>query len=148
MKSFLFRILSRREILMATGAFAFLSAAVFFHWGVNFAISMGQESAGLTLLNSLSLIKGIFLGTLFIFGLWFFAASYSFNKVVNALLESDLPGILVVDDEEDVREMIIDLLKEKKLRLLSAASAEEAIEILKREKVDLVVSDVYMDGKI
>lgn len=55
--------------------------------------------------------------------------------------------ILIVDDEEGLRKSIAFDFRRKNFRVLIAASGNEAIETLKREKVDIVLSDVRMpDG--
>jgi PAS domain S-box-containing protein len=61
---------------------------------------------------------------------------------------SDLSGVsvLVVDDERDARELVRRLLTECQARALTAASADEAIEILRRERPDVLLSDVGMPG--
>jgi CheY-like chemotaxis protein len=55
--------------------------------------------------------------------------------------------ILLVEDNSHVREFAHHLLDELGYRVLSAASAEEALEILEKEKVDLLFSDVVMPGR-
>jgi len=52
--------------------------------------------------------------------------------------------ILVVDDEEDVRETLSGVLKSLNYIPYIAASGAEALEILKHEKIDVVLSDLYM----
>jgi CheY-like chemotaxis protein len=56
--------------------------------------------------------------------------------------------ILLVDDEEGVRQVLARGLEEKGYRLLEASSATQALEILQRlgEEVDLVVTDLAMPG--
>lgn len=53
--------------------------------------------------------------------------------------------ILAVDDEPANLRMIERLLR-KDYRVLTAASGEEALEILQRESVDLIVTDQRMPG--
>ena len=55
--------------------------------------------------------------------------------------------ILLVEDNDHVREFAHHLLDELGYRVLSAASAEEALELLGREAVDLLFTDVVMPGK-
>jgi PAS domain S-box-containing protein len=57
-------------------------------------------------------------------------------------------AILIVEDEEIVRELAERILKSEGYRCLSAASGHEALEILLQEKqpVDLVISDIVMPG--
>ena len=52
--------------------------------------------------------------------------------------------LLIVDDEPDVRELILDDLQPFEVRLLTAANGEEAWKILQSETVDAVLSDIRM----
>jgi len=52
--------------------------------------------------------------------------------------------ILLVDDERDMREMILFILDHCEAKATSASSADEAIEILKTGKFDVLVSDIGM----
>ncbi len=55
--------------------------------------------------------------------------------------------VLVVDDEVRFRELYAQTLEGAGLEARSAGSAEEAIELLGREGVDMIVSDVRMPGQ-
>jgi putative two-component system response regulator len=55
---------------------------------------------------------------------------------------------LVVDDERAVRDLIASILSRAGYRVLTAASAGEAIEIVEREPVEVVLTDVNMPGSI
>ena len=54
--------------------------------------------------------------------------------------------LLIVDDEADVREFAQNFFKRRKLDVLTAESGEKALEILEKEKVDLILLDVTMGG--
>lgn len=54
--------------------------------------------------------------------------------------------ILIVDDEIHILELIEYNLQKNGFSVLKAESGEEALEILKREKVDLVLLDVMLGG--
>jgi signal transduction histidine kinase/CheY-like chemotaxis protein len=56
--------------------------------------------------------------------------------------------VLVVDDEEPIRRLQRRLLSMDGMQVATAASGAEAVSILERESVDLVVSDVKMPGEI
>ena len=56
------------------------------------------------------------------------------------------PFILVVDDEEGVRELVKAGLGRKGYRVAAAASAEEALAMLEREEPDAVITDLRMPG--
>jgi diguanylate cyclase (GGDEF)-like protein len=62
--------------------------------------------------------------------------------------EKDLPSsrVLVVDDEEVIRNTLSRIMNEVGFQASSAASAEEALEILEREPVDVVITDIRMPG--
>ncbi|HEX8241266.1 MAG TPA: PAS domain S-box protein [Allosphingosinicella sp.] len=55
--------------------------------------------------------------------------------------------VLLVEDNDHVREFARHLLEELGYRVLSAASAEDALEVLETEAVDLLFSDVVMPGR-
>jgi CheY-like chemotaxis protein len=52
--------------------------------------------------------------------------------------------VLVAEDEVLVRLMVAEVLREAGFRGLEAANADEAIAILKRMQVDVVVTDLHM----
>lgn len=54
--------------------------------------------------------------------------------------------ILVVDDEEDVRETLATVLENLNYQALLAADGEEALSLIKNQRVDVILSDLYMPG--
>jgi DNA-binding response OmpR family regulator len=54
--------------------------------------------------------------------------------------------LLIVDDEQDVREFAANFFRKRKIKVLTAASGEKALIILQKEKVDLVLLDIKMTG--
>jgi PAS domain S-box-containing protein len=52
--------------------------------------------------------------------------------------------VLVVDDDKDARDVISRMLADTQATILSAGSAAEGLEILQRERPDLLVSDIGM----
>jgi CheY-like chemotaxis protein len=59
------------------------------------------------------------------------------------------PLILVVEDEPLVRDLNLDILQEAGFRLIEAADADQAFEILKRRPdVEVILTDVDMPGSI
>lgn len=54
--------------------------------------------------------------------------------------------ILVVDDEEDVRETLATVLENLNYQALLAADGEEALSVIKNQRVDVILSDLYMPG--
>jgi len=52
--------------------------------------------------------------------------------------------ILIVEDEADMREMLAHALKQRGATPLQANSAKQALRILQKEKLDLIISDIGM----
>jgi diguanylate cyclase (GGDEF)-like protein len=57
-----------------------------------------------------------------------------------------VPQVLVVDDEDDIRHSLCEIIKEAGYEVLDASSGEEALEILEAQPVDVVVTDIRMPG--
>ncbi len=51
---------------------------------------------------------------------------------------------LIVDDEEDLRDILEMMLTRMGVKVQLASNGREAIELLKKEEVDLVISDISM----
>jgi CheY-like chemotaxis protein len=54
--------------------------------------------------------------------------------------------ILVVDDEDPIREYLKEELEEDGFEVLEATSAPEALKIIEKEDLDLVILDIRMPG--
>lgn len=54
--------------------------------------------------------------------------------------------LLIVDDEEDVREFAAKFFRRRKIDCQVAASGEEALETIEKAKPDLVLLDIQMSG--
>ncbi len=54
--------------------------------------------------------------------------------------------ILVVDDQEVLRDILKDALQREGYQVFCAASAEEALSILSRQPIDVIISDDKMPG--
>ena len=57
---------------------------------------------------------------------------------------NDATHILVVDDEEDVRDTLSGVLKKLNYVPHTAENGKEALEIFNNQKIDVVLSDLYM----
>ncbi|MDC0713208.1 PAS domain S-box protein [Stigmatella sp. ncwal1] len=55
--------------------------------------------------------------------------------------------VLLVDDEEDTRELLRTLLEGCQVKVFTAASAEEGLKVLISERPDLLLSDIGMPGE-
>jgi DNA-binding response OmpR family regulator len=54
--------------------------------------------------------------------------------------------LLIVDDEVDVREFATNFFRKRKIEVVTASSGEEALSLLEKQKVDLVLLDIKMLG--
>ena len=54
--------------------------------------------------------------------------------------------ILVIDDDDQLRNSFSKLLKEEKYAVISAASGEAGIEIVRENRLDLVLLDMRLPG--
>ena len=54
--------------------------------------------------------------------------------------------ILVVDDEEGMRELLKIVLTKRNFSVETASTGEEAVELFKRHDFDLVIQDIRMPG--
>ncbi len=57
-----------------------------------------------------------------------------------------MASLLIVDDEEDVREFAANFFRKRKIEVLTASSGEESLEILEKRKPNLVLLDIKMSG--
>lgn len=55
--------------------------------------------------------------------------------------------ILVVDDDRDIRELIVDYLEKSGYRASGAANGKAMWSVLKNHKIDLIVLDIMMPGE-
>ena len=61
---------------------------------------------------------------------------------------TERPLVLVVDDVPDIRLAYRMMLEADEFRVTEAWNGASAIEILKKEKVDVVLTDLYMPGTL
>jgi two-component system nitrogen regulation response regulator NtrX len=54
--------------------------------------------------------------------------------------------VLVVDDEEGIRDSLSDIFEDEGYTVLSSSSGEEALKVLKEQTPDLVMLDVWLPG--
>jgi diguanylate cyclase (GGDEF)-like protein len=65
-------------------------------------------------------------------------------KLIGRLMNNGDKTVLVAEDSAPVRNLFDRLLKVQNLNVLTAADGQEALEIMERERVDLVLSDYNM----
>ena len=54
--------------------------------------------------------------------------------------------LLIVDDEEDVREFAANFFRKRKIDVTTASSGEEACTLVEAQKPDMVLLDIKMSG--
>lgn len=54
--------------------------------------------------------------------------------------------VLIVDDEEHIRESMLEFVERAGYPVYSAGSAEEAIQLMKQTPVDIVITDIILPG--
>lgn len=57
-----------------------------------------------------------------------------------------MPRLLIVDDEADVREFCANFFRKRKIDVVTASSGEEAINIIDKQRPDLLLLDIKMSG--
>ena len=55
-----------------------------------------------------------------------------------------MPKILVADDEDDVRNLLVMIFREAGYQVISAKNGKEAVEHARKEKPDLIFLDILM----
>lgn len=74
------------------------------------------------------------------------AAPLQVEAPVAAVPDGSPATVLVVDDEPEVRRLAVDILRKAAYHVYAAADAAEALAVLERTAVDLLVSDIVMPG--
>ena len=74
------------------------------------------------------------------------------RRVEETTVDMDHPSldgitVLVIDDEPDARDLLQRILEECGARVLLAGSVAEGIEVVRRERPDMLVSDIGMPGE-
>ena len=59
-------------------------------------------------------------------------------------MSTDAPLILIVEDDDSIREVIADVLGDRGYRVARAANGAEALEMLDRQRPDVMVLDLLM----
>jgi response regulator RpfG family c-di-GMP phosphodiesterase len=62
------------------------------------------------------------------------------------IISTELMHILIVDDESSICELLGQYLRKKAYNVTTASSGEEALEFIKNNRVNLVISDIKMPG--
>jgi CheY-like chemotaxis protein len=60
---------------------------------------------------------------------------------------ANMPTILVVDDDDTIRTMLIDILESAGYQVVSASDGQEAIDLYRSTPADLVLTDLVMPNK-
>lgn len=57
------------------------------------------------------------------------------------------PVVLLVEDDEPIRELLARLLADRGLEVLAVGSGEEALDVERVRRIDLMLSDVMLPGQ-
>lgn len=69
-------------------------------------------------------------------------------SVLKPLMKSSVkPSLLIVDDDDRLRELLESYLKEQDFSVITADNADKAKQILASDQVDLIVLDITMPGQ-
>ena len=63
-----------------------------------------------------------------------------------AIMGSEIQTVLVIDDNQDIRNLISMVLEKEGYRIHSAIDASDGLEKLETNKIDLILLDVMMPG--
>ncbi len=67
-------------------------------------------------------------------------------REVGSQMNDKPKSVLVVDDNQDVRDLVVHFLDSEGFHVFSAADGEKALAILNANQIDLVLLDVMMPG--
>ena len=59
---------------------------------------------------------------------------------------SEMPVVLIVDDEDDFRSVLVRRLQTRGIQVLGVGCGEDALEFLNKRNVDVVLLDIKMPG--
>jgi DNA-binding response OmpR family regulator len=62
-------------------------------------------------------------------------------------MESVAPHVLALDDDPDIRKVLVQYLSEQDLRITAVASGREMLQIIENEPVDLLMIDLRLSGE-
>jgi DNA-binding response OmpR family regulator len=65
---------------------------------------------------------------------------------IDRTLRDGRPSVLIVDDEDGIRQILTEMLELERFRVYAAASAEKGLEAFKCHGCDVVVSDIVLPG--
>ena len=74
------------------------------------------------------------------------AAAWKLESIPSRLINLAGRRILVVDDEADARDLLAEILGQAGADVTVVASAEDALETLRRQRPDVLLSDIGMPG--
>lgn len=57
-----------------------------------------------------------------------------------------MKSILVVDDDDGIRKMIVMALEKEEFQVIEASNGDAALELANEQQPDLIISDVMMDN--
>src|SRR5258708_13010216 len=68
-------------------------------------------------------------------------------QIARAAREPDVAlSVLLIDDEEGLRRAVVSFLKRRGMHVIAVEDGGDALRVLRRERFDVIVSDVRMPG--
>ena len=61
-------------------------------------------------------------------------------------MNKKIPKLLIVDDELDVREFASNFFHKREFEVIAASNGQQALDLFEREKPDLILLDIKMEG--
>lgn len=68
------------------------------------------------------------------------------DPIDGAAAHAEVCTVLVADDDDDIREVIADALRDQGLRVVEVESGARALSVARSERVDAIVTDQRMPG--
>ncbi len=70
------------------------------------------------------------------------------GKVLNSHWTEQKPVVLVVDDERDHADGMVEALGKLSVEALAVYTGEHALEVLRHQRIDVVVTDLKLEGQV
>jgi len=73
-----------------------------------------------------------------------FFGRWAFRRSAETAMKLETPSLLITDDDRDFRETLCGVFENRGFRIIQAGDGEEALDVIKREPVHLLLLDMHM----